>query len=58
MSGLLIKPETFRDRIESFNYDYLSFETRKLAAGASYQGNTGGNEVAIVWTQNTEAIHR
>jgi len=48
MSELLIRPEVFRDRIQSFNYQYLSFEVRKLARGAKYDGATGGNELAMV----------
>ena len=35
MSELLKRPELFSGRIESFGYEYLSFETRKLAAGAA-----------------------
>lgn len=56
MSNLLIKPETFRDRIEDFNYEYLSFQSRKLATGSSYTGNTGENEVAIVWLGGVSSV--
>ena len=45
MSTLLVRAETFTDRIESFGYDYLSFEARKLAAGQQYAFETGGNEL-------------
>ena len=50
MSALLVRPEAFRDRIETFGYEYLSFGVRKLAPGVTYAGNTGSsNELAIVW---------
>ena len=48
MSELLVRPATFTDRIESFGYEYLSFEARKLAAGRHYAAETGPNELAIV----------
>jgi 5-deoxy-glucuronate isomerase len=48
MTELLIRPETFANRIESFGYEYLSFEVRKLAQGQRYEGQTHGNELAIV----------
>jgi 5-deoxy-glucuronate isomerase len=48
MTDLLVRPETFRNRIENFGYEYLSFETRKLAQGRRYEAETGGNELAIV----------
>ncbi len=48
MSNLLIRPEVFRDRIEDFGFEYLSFETRKLQPGQRYSGNTAGRELAIV----------
>ena len=48
MSELLVRPEKFTDRIESFGYEYLSFEARKLAAGGQYAAETGANELAIV----------
>jgi len=48
MSKLLIRPEVFTNRIEGFDYEFLSFENRKLTAGAQYSGATGGNELAIV----------
>ena len=48
MSELLVRPERFRDRIENFGYEYLSFEARKLAAGGQYAAETGVNELAIV----------
>ena len=48
MSDLLVRPEKFRDRVESFGYEYLSFEARKLAAGRQYAVETGANELAIV----------
>ena len=48
MSRLLVHPETFENRRESFGFQYLSFENRKLGAGETYSYNTGDNEVAIV----------
>jgi len=48
MSDLLIRPETFRNRIEGFGFRYLSFESRQLAAGQSYHGETVDRELAIV----------
>lgn len=44
----LIRPEAFENRIESFGYEYLSFQTRKLAAGQSYEGAIDGQELGIV----------
>jgi 5-deoxy-glucuronate isomerase len=48
MSDLLVRPEVFRNRIEDFGFEYLSFETRKLGAGETYEGDTAGRELAIV----------
>ena len=48
MSKLLVRPEAFRDQIQSFDYKYLSFENRKLRQGQTYQGATGVNELAMV----------
>ncbi len=48
MTSLLFRPEAFRDRAESFDCQYLSFAVRKLAPGQNYDGNTAGNELAIV----------
>ena len=48
MRDLLVRAEKFRDRIEDFGYEYLSFETRKLEAGQKYSGETGSRELAIV----------
>ncbi len=56
MSALLIHPEIFRDRIESFNYQYLSFEVRQLARGAKYEGTTGNNELGIVWLGGVSSV--
>ncbi len=39
---------TFRDRIDSFGYEFLSFETRKMEAGQKYSGETANRELAIV----------
>jgi 5-deoxy-glucuronate isomerase len=48
MSNLLVRPEVFRNRIEGFGFQFLSFETRKLEAGQKYKGETAGGELAIV----------
>jgi 5-deoxy-glucuronate isomerase len=48
MSSLLIRPEGFRNRIEDFGYEFLSFESRKLAAGEAYHAETLDRELAIV----------
>jgi len=48
MIDLLVHPETFRNRIDNFGYEYLSFETRKLQQGQRYEAETGANELAIV----------
>jgi 5-deoxy-glucuronate isomerase len=48
MTELLVRPEKFRDRIENFGYEYLSFEARKMVAGGQYAAETGANELAIV----------
>jgi 5-deoxy-glucuronate isomerase len=48
MSKLLVKPEKFRNRIENFGYEFLSFEVRNLAQGQRYDGETGRNELALV----------
>ena len=33
MSHLLVSPDVFRNRINNFGFEYLSFETRKLNSG-------------------------
>jgi len=48
MSSLLVRPEVFRDRIEDFGLEFLSFQVRKMAQGQQYRGETGGNELAMV----------
>ena len=48
MSSLLVRPEVFRDRIEDFGFEYLSFASRKLAKGRQYSEETGARELAIV----------
>ena len=35
MSQLLMRPEVFTNRIESFGYEYLSFEARRMKAGTA-----------------------
>jgi 5-deoxy-glucuronate isomerase len=48
MNKLLVPQMIFRDRIESFGFEYLSFEARKLVKGETYKGGTDGKELAIV----------
>jgi 5-deoxy-glucuronate isomerase len=48
MSELLIEPEVFRNQVADFGFEFLSFETRKLATGETYAGATGALELAIV----------
>src|SRR4051794_14588632 len=48
MNELLVGPSKFTNRIESFGYEYLSFEARRLAAGMQHAAETGVNELAIV----------
>jgi 5-deoxy-glucuronate isomerase len=48
MAELLVRPEVFRNRTEDFGYEYLSFETRILAKGQTYYGETDNREMAIV----------
>jgi 5-deoxy-glucuronate isomerase len=48
MSDLLIRPDVFRNRIDDFGFEFLSFETRKLEPGEKYEAETAGRELAIV----------
>jgi 5-deoxy-glucuronate isomerase len=48
MNQLLHPPEAFKNKIEDFGFEYLSFETRKLEKGQSYHGETAARELAIV----------
>jgi 5-deoxy-glucuronate isomerase len=48
MSELLIEPEVFRDKVADFGFEFLSFETRKLARGETYSSATGARELGIV----------
>ena len=47
MMELLVPPQRFTNRIETFGYEYLSFEARKLAAGAQYAAETGAREAGV-----------
>jgi len=47
MSTLLIHPQAFTGRRESFGFEYLSFESLRLAPGQSYSAATEGNELGI-----------
>jgi len=46
--SLLVKPETFANRVEDFGFELLSFESRKLAKGEKFRAHTGASELAIV----------
>jgi 5-deoxy-glucuronate isomerase len=48
VNNLLIPPERFTNRIDDFGFEFLSFENRKLGAGQSIRGETGGRELGIV----------
>jgi 5-deoxy-glucuronate isomerase len=48
MKQLLVPSEAFKDKVEDFGFEYLSFETRKLEPGQAYTGETSGRELAIV----------
>jgi 5-deoxy-glucuronate isomerase len=47
-SDLLVHPERFRNKIEKFNFEYLSFQARKMVPGEKYSAATGNTELAIV----------
>jgi 5-deoxy-glucuronate isomerase len=46
--SLLVKPETFANRVENFGFELLSFESRKLAKGEQFRAATGSRELGIV----------
>ncbi len=48
MNQLLIRPEAFTNRVDDFGYEYLSFESRKIAAGNKYEAETGARELCLV----------
>jgi len=48
MTELLIQPEKFTGRTETFGFEYLAFETRTLAAGEEMRGDTQDRELALV----------
>jgi 5-deoxy-glucuronate isomerase len=48
MSDLLVRPDAFRNRTEDFDFEFLSFENRKLGPGETYFGDTAARELAIV----------
>ena len=48
MTDLLVSPERFTDRIEDFGYQYLAFESRKMAAGERHEAATGDRELGLV----------
>ena len=45
---LLFRPETFSKSRQSFGFEYLSFQSRRLAAGGRYEEDTGDMELGIV----------
>lgn len=47
-AGLLIPPARVANRTDSFGFEFLEFENRKLAAGETYRAATGARELAIV----------
>ena len=48
MCDLLAGAEVFANRIQDFGYEYLSFQTRKMARGQKYEAEIDGVELAIV----------
>jgi 5-deoxy-glucuronate isomerase len=48
MTDLLVRPEVFHNRIEDFDYEYLSFQVRKMASGEKYGAEIADRELAIV----------
>lgn len=48
MNKLLISPERFTHRIDDFGFEFLAFESRKLAAGEEVRAGTGTRELGIV----------
>ncbi len=48
MSRLLVSRQSIENRRISLGFDFLSFENRRLSAGERYEGDTEGNELAIV----------
>jgi len=48
MTDLHVGPEAFRNRINDFGYEFLSFEARKLEPGQTHYGETAERELAIV----------
>ncbi|MGO8785905.1 MAG: 5-deoxy-glucuronate isomerase [Terriglobia bacterium] len=48
MTELLVKPDRFTGRLETFGFEYLAFENLKLSAGSRYEGETAERELAAV----------
>jgi 5-deoxy-glucuronate isomerase len=48
MSRLLIQPGDFTGRRAGFDFDYLSFESVRLAPGRRHAAATGGSELGLV----------
>ncbi len=48
MSELLVRPEVFENRIAGMGCEFLSFQTRSLAAGQQYSAAVDEQELAIV----------
>src|SRR5437588_10700661 len=48
MSRFLVPRENIENRRVQVGFEFLSLENRRLSAGMKYEGNTEGNELAIV----------
>ena len=46
--SLLVKPDAYRGRMETFGFEYLGFKTVGLEPGEQYEEATGSREVAVV----------
>ncbi len=48
MSKLLIPPERFTNCIDDFDFEFIAFDNRKLAAGERFRAATDSRELAVV----------
>ena len=46
--SLLVKPDAYRGRMETFGFEYLGFKTVRLRPGERHEEATGDREVAVV----------
>ncbi len=53
---LLYRPEKFSGIRQSFGFEYLSFQTRRLVAGERYEEDTGDKELGIVALGGTFSV--